>query len=83
MKGAGNLQFNDRKLAGEVRSLTLQECKRHLQAKKGKMYNMVLNNLSRGVLPRLTELTGDDGKELVIQISSTIAKKNGVKSSTR
>lgn len=82
MKNAGALQFNDRQLAGEVRSMTLQECKKHLQAKKGKYYSMVLNNLSRNVLPRLSELTGDEGRAIIVELSEVIAKKNALTSST-
>lgn len=82
MKGALGVSFNDRELASKVRTMTLNECMRHLQSKKGKLYEMVLSNLSRTVLPRLAELTGEGGGALNITISESIANKNGINSGT-
>lgn len=76
------VQFNDRVLAGEVRTLTLNECRKHLKKGKGRMYEIVLNNLSRSVLPRLSEVTGEGGEPLKIEISEAIAKKYAFNSGT-
>lgn len=85
MKREGNYgkSFNDRVLAAEVRTLTLEQCKKWLKKGKGSMYSMVLNNLSRNVLPRLNEVTGEDGGPLIIELPKTIATKNGINTSTR
>ena len=69
VNGTGQVgkSFQDRELAAEVRNLTLKECKKYLEKKKGKMYEAVLLKLAGQVLPRLNEHTGEDGAELVIK----------------
>lgn len=86
MKREGNYgkSFNDRVLAGDVRTLTLQECKFWLSNRKSKMYKLVLANLSRSVLPKLNVHSGDeDGGPLVVEISGVLANKHAIKSSSR
>ncbi len=51
----------DIELAARVRSLTLQECERQLKKKKGRLYEAVLLRLAGTVLPRLNEVSGQDG----------------------
>lgn len=82
MKGAKGVNFNDRELAASVRTMTLNECIKWLKKGKGTMYAMVLNNLSRNVLPRLSEVTGEDGKPIIFEMSNVLAKKHGIDSST-
>jgi len=67
--------MNDRELAARVRTLTLEECERQLMKKKGKLYEAVLLRLAGGALPRLNELTGADGKELIVSITGESAKR--------
>lgn len=75
--------FNDRVLAAEVRSLALERVKELLKKKKGKLYEQVLVRLAGSLLPRLNEVTGEDGGPLIIELSSVVAKKNGVNASTK
>lgn len=82
---SGGKTLNDRKLAAKVRTLTLKKIEAILEMPEVKMkaddyelYKAVLIKLSGTVLPRLTEMTGEDGEKLVISISSEIANKNGI-----
>jgi hypothetical protein len=81
--GKGGLVFNDRELAAKVRTLTLNECKFWLENRKSKMYKLVLGNLSRSVLPRMNEITGENGGPLVIELPKEIVDKNGLHPSTK
>lgn len=65
--GQGGKSMQDRELAAEVRKLTLEECKRHLKAKKGRLYEALLVKLAGTALPRLNEHTGEDGGPIQIQ----------------
>jgi hypothetical protein len=61
--------FYQRKLAAEVRNLTLNEIKEILLDKECKKHEksfrqQVILKLSTNVLPRLNEHTGADGKDL-------------------
>jgi hypothetical protein len=65
---------HDRKLAGDVRRMTLQQIRRILETPKVEMsdkdyelYKAVLLSLSRSILPRLTEITGEEGGPLQVQ----------------
>lgn len=60
--------MNDRELAARVRTLTLEECERQLLKKKGKLYEAVLLRLAGGALPRLNELTGQDGQPIAVTL---------------
>lgn len=57
--------FNDLELAARVRTLTLLECEKALKKGRGELYNQVLLRLAGNVLPRLNEVTGKDGKDLI------------------
>ncbi len=83
MKGKLGVSFNDRELAGKVRTLALNETFKILTKGQGRLYDAVLVRLAGTILPRLNELSGTDGQPLVITISPTIAKKNGVNASPR
>lgn len=78
MKGVKGVNFNDRELAGKVRTMALNEVMKVLKTGKGQLYSAVLVRLAGTILPRLNELSGEGGEPIVIQISGTIAKKNGI-----
>jgi len=62
--GKRGKSFNDRVLAAEVRTLALTEIKSILEDKKYKdkaFQKAILLKLTGQILPRLNELTGDDG----------------------
>lgn len=70
MKGnSKGASFNDRELAAKVRSLGLEEIKKILEQKKmNELKKQVLLRIAPALLPRLSEVTGADGKELPIPI---------------
>lgn len=70
--------YNDRILASEVRTMALEKVKVLLKKGKGKLYEQILIRLSSTLLPRLNELTGENGGPLIIELPASIAKKNGV-----
>lgn len=75
--------YNDRILASEVRTLALDKVKSLLKKGKGKLYEQVLIRLSGSLLPRLNELTGENGGPLIIELPKAITDKNGINTSTR
>lgn len=82
MKGSPKgKSFNDRQLAGSVRSLALEHLMKVLQPdyKDIAYQKQMLLKLSTSLLPRLQEVTGEDGKDITIVIPKTIADKNGYK----
>lgn len=73
--GKGKL-FNDRELAAEVRTLTLNEVKKALQSTKEEELEFkkaVILRLAGSILPRLNEITGEGGGP--IQIKEVVIKK--------
>lgn len=79
--------LNNRKLAAQVRTLVLGEIMRLFSIPKVQMseseyelYSAILVRLAGSVLPKLTEVTGEDGEKLTIIISKEIAEKNGITS---
>ena len=82
---SGGKSLNDRRLAAQVRTLVLEEIIRLFSIPKVQMsesehelYKAVLVKLAGSVLPKLTEVTGEDGEKLTISISREIAEKNGI-----
>ena len=72
--GKGKL-FNDRELAAEVRTLTLNEVKKALTSTKEEELEFkkaVILRLAGSILPRLNEVTGEGGGP--IQISEVVVK---------
>jgi hypothetical protein len=62
----------DRKLAAEVRRLTLGKIKKLLEAEEAvlsirelALHDRILEKLAGAVLPRLNEVTGADGRDLI------------------
>ena len=85
MGNSGGKSLNDRRLAAEVRTLVLKEILRLLSIPKVEMsaaeyelFKAILLRLAGSVLPRMTEITGEDGEKLHITISKEIAEKNGI-----
>ncbi len=72
--------YTDRVLATRVRTLALEEVEKALLKKKGKLYEAVLIKLAGTVLPRLNELSGVDGKDLIVQITAESAKRYDITS---
>lgn len=59
--GQKGRSFNDRELAGEVRTLTLTEIKKALTGTDEDFKKQLLLRLSGSILPRLNEHTGENG----------------------
>lgn len=85
MGNSGGKSLNDRRLAAEVRTLVLKEILRifsiprvEMSAAEFELYKAILIKLAGSVLPKLTEITGEDGEKLHITISKEIAEKNGI-----
>lgn len=83
--GGSGKSLNDRKLAAEVRTLTLKKIKKLLEqpdversSHEYELFKAVLIKLAGTVLPRLTEVTGEDGEKIVFTVSREIAEKNGI-----
>lgn len=65
--GQKGKSFNDRELAGEVRTLTLNEIKKALTGTDEDFKKQVILKLAGSILPRLNELTGENGGAIQIQ----------------
>mgnify|MGYP001575822396 CR=1 FL=1 len=72
--GGKGKSFNDRELAGEVRTLALKEIKKALLGKDSEFKKAVVLRLAGSLLPRLNEHTGADGEPLPILGGMTIEK---------
>lgn len=62
--------FNDRVLAGEVRTLTLKEIKKYLTSTREEdelFKKQIILKLSGTILPRLNELTGENGGAIKLE----------------
>lgn len=69
------VNLNDRKLASEVRQITLKKIKKlfeleSLSDKERELHDALLIRLAGSVLPRLNELTGEDGEAVKLQLIS-------------
>ncbi len=82
---SGGKSLQDRKLAAQVRSLTLTKIKDLLEMAPVKMsaddyelYKAVLIKLSGTVLPRLNEVSGEDGEPIKYSVTAiNIIKPDG------
>lgn len=70
---SGGKSLNDRKLAAEVRQMTLKKIKRlyemapnEMSERELQLHDRVFEKLAGSVLPRLTEVTGEDGESFKI-----------------
>lgn len=62
--GKGGKTYEDRQLAGRVRTLALEEIEKILHRPKHKLYGAVIIKLAGTVLPRLNEHSGPEGKPI-------------------
>lgn len=67
-------KYTDRVLAQEVRSLTLKKIKEVLEGEHSEFQKAVLLKLAGTVLPRLSEVTGEDGRAITIHVAREIAE---------
>lgn len=81
-KGNYGKVFNERERSAEVRNLALERVRQVLIRGKGKFYEAILIRLAGTLLPRLNELTGENGGPLIIELPSSIIKKNGLHTRT-
>ena len=65
--------LNDRRLAAEVRTLTLREMKKILEGDDLEYKKQLLLKLAPSTLPRLNEHTGEDGEPLKLLFDDTFA----------
>ncbi len=75
-----NKQFVSRELAGEVRKLALQEIRKVLLGDDGEYKQQVILRLAGQILPRLSEVTGENGQSIKIEVSKEGAEKYGLNS---
>lgn len=66
--GQGGKTLNDRKLAAEVRTLSLNEMRRVLQGTDEDYKKQLILKLAATVLPRINEHSGPDGGNIPIPI---------------
>ena len=81
MKGNRGVQFSDRQLAGNVRNMGLDLLHKILSPSyknKQAQYELLLR-IAPSLIPRQTEVTGEGGAPVVIQLSSEAAAKYGIK----
>ena len=62
--GQGGKSMQDRELAARVRKLTLLEIEKALKGKNKEFKQQVILRLASSILPRLTEMSGPDGKPI-------------------
>lgn len=77
-------KYTDRILAQEVRSLTLKEIKAVLIGGENEFKKALILKLAATVLPRLNEVTGEEGGaiKVTIELAGEIAQKNALTSNT-
>ena len=75
LEGNKGKSFNDRVLAGEVRTLTLNAIKKYLVGDDEDFKKQLLLRLSGSILPRLNEITGADGEALPTPILNVYGNK--------
>ena len=73
-------KYTDRLLAQEVRTLTLKKIKEVLEHESSEFQKALLLRLAASVLPRLNEVTGENGDamKITIEIAGSVAQKNGI-----
>ncbi len=73
---SGGKSLNDRKLAANVRTLTLKKIQTILEGEDNDYQRQIILKLAGTVLPRLNEHTGEDGKELPTPILAYAVSNN-------
>lgn len=75
--GQGGKSFQDREQAARVRTLALAKIEKILKGKKTRFQEAVILKLAGTVLPRLNEVTGEDGGPIKVDISKPLLKVYG------
>lgn len=83
---SGGKSLQDRIIASRVRKLALGKIEELLMKEKSvllkdgeyELYKQVLMRLAGTILPRLNEVTGDEGGPLRVEIAKEIAEKHGI-----
>lgn len=82
---SGGKSLQDRKLAAEVRGLTLKKIKALFELPRvdmsdhdAQLHDQILVKLAGTVLPRLTEVTGEDGGPVIIDNASQTEVNNAL-----
>jgi hypothetical protein len=80
--GKGGKSFQDRQLAAEVRTLTLEKIKAlftmprvDMNDHDAQLHDRVLERLAGTVLPRINEVTGEDGGPIELNMNAITFKK--------
>lgn len=66
--GQGGKSFQDRQLAADVRTLTLEKIQKILKGKRTKFQDALILKLAGTVLPRLNEVSGEGGGPVEITL---------------
>lgn len=72
----GGKTLNDRKLAAEVRTLSLREMKKVLEGDDADYKKQLILKLAATALPRLNEHTGADGEPLNLNYDKSFASSS-------
>lgn len=75
MKGGKTL--NDRVLAANVRTMSLKLIQKYLEGEDEDFKKQLILKLASTVLPRINEHTGEEGKPIEINITSSLEKIYG------
>ena len=67
--------LNDRRLAARVRSKILQEIEKVLNGDDEVYKKELITKMATTILPRLQEVTGEDGEAIKITIAKEVADK--------
>ncbi len=74
--GQGGKTLNDRKLAGDVRTLAMREMYRVLKGTDEEYKKELILKLATTVLPRINEISGPDGGAVQIAGVEVNVRKN-------
>lgn len=76
----GGIIHNDRELGARVRRLTLKKIEAVLNGDDEDFKKAVILKLSSSILPRINEVSGDNGDpiKITIEVAGSIAQKNDI-----
>lgn len=74
------IPVNDRELGARVRRLTLRKIEAVLNGDDEEFKKAVILKLSSSILPRINEVSGDNGDpiKITIEVAGSIAQKNDI-----
>lgn len=71
--------FNDRELAAKVRTLALEKVFLILtKGEKHKLFRPIIERLAPTLLPRLSVLSSEEDRPLIVEISDAASRKYGI-----